>query len=219
MTLPLIDKLDAFEVVRDQIVAILVLEIAHQKELATATGKDPALWDLRVFAERSNPSEIFREGDLTPLVNVWYGGTEFDYQASDTVENQKGIGTYNIDIYAAGESFETPDGHACSDEVAARASQRAIRLVRNILMSNTSTYLGLRGLVWSRRVQSITPYQPDANDDMTQQIVGARVSFRVVFSEVSPQAETVPLELLNLKIKRAETGEIILNLEYEYNGD
>lgn len=219
MKLPLIDRLDAFEIVRDQIAAILVLEVARQQELATAAGKDPELWGLRVFTERSNPSEIFREGDLTPIVNIWYGGTEFDYQASDTVEHQKGIGTYNIDVYAAGESFETAEGQECSDEVAARNSHRAIRLVRNILMSNTSVYLGLRGLVWSRRVQSITPYQPDANDDMTQQIIGARVAFRVVFSEVSPQAETVPLELLSVQMKRKETGEIILNLEYEYNVD
>lgn len=219
MKLPLIDKQDSFEIIRDQIAAILVQEVAHQKELAIAADKDPALWGLRVFTERSNPSEIFREGDLTPIVNVWYGGTEFDYQASDTVESQKGIGTFNIDVYAAGESFETSEGHECSDEVAAKNSQRAIRLVRNILMSNAATYLGLRGRVWSRRVESITPYQPDASDDMTQQIVGARVAFRVVFSEVSPQAETVPLELLSVKMKRKETGEIILNLEYEYNVD
>ena len=86
-------------------------------------------------------------------------------------------------------------------------------------MSNTQTYLGLRGLVWSRRVQNVTTFQPDAADDMTQQIVGARVAFRVVFNEQSPQAETVPLELLSVKIKRAETGEILVNLEYDYNGD
>lgn len=219
MKLGLIDKLDGFEIIRDQIAAILCLEVAHQKELATAAGKDPALWDLRIFTERSNPSEDFREGSLTPIINIWYAGTEFDYQASDTIERQKAMGSFNIDIYAAGESSATDEGHASADEVAARNAQRALRLVRNILMSNTQTYLGLRGLVWSRRVQNVTTFQPDAADDMTQQIVGARVVFRVVFNEQSPQAETVPLEILSLKVKRAETGEILVNLEYDYNGD
>ena len=50
MTLPLIDKLDTFEIVRDEIAAILATEIASQEALA-AGEPDPTLWRLRVFLE------------------------------------------------------------------------------------------------------------------------------------------------------------------------
>lgn len=42
----LIDKQDSVEIIRDQIAAILVQEIANQQALAIADSKDPALWTL-----------------------------------------------------------------------------------------------------------------------------------------------------------------------------
>ena len=51
-----------------------------------------------------------------------------------------------------------------------------------------------------------------------QNIIGARLVFRVTFNELSPQVEAVPLELLSIQVKRAENGEILLQTEYEYNG-
>ena len=53
----LIDKQDNFEIVRDQIAAILVNEVASQMALATAEAKDPEDWNLQIFTERSNPWE------------------------------------------------------------------------------------------------------------------------------------------------------------------
>ena len=63
MTLPLIDKQDSFEIVRDQIAAILKTEITSQIALATTAGKpNPDDWKLRIFSERANPWEQFLNG-------------------------------------------------------------------------------------------------------------------------------------------------------------
>ena len=59
MIAELIDKQDNSEIVRDQIAAILATEVANQQALATADGKDPADYKLRIYTERSNPWEAF----------------------------------------------------------------------------------------------------------------------------------------------------------------
>ena len=83
-------------------------------------------------------------------------------------------------------------------------------------MAGENTYLQLRGKVWSRKVTAINIFQPDANDASAKNIMGARLIFRVEFSETSPQIEPVVIETLAVKVIRAETGEILLETEYNY---
>jgi hypothetical protein len=186
----LIDKQDNFEVIRDQIAAILVLESNNQQALAVSEGKDSNLWKLRVFNERYNPWEQFlnTNTDRSPLVNVWYDTSNFDGSASNIVERQKAEAIYNIDCFGYGiSSDDGATGHNPGDREAAFEVQRALRLVRNILMSSTYTYLGLRGLVWQRWPQSISVFQPNLDAQQVQKIVGARLELRVMFNEFSPQ--------------------------------
>lgn len=220
MITQLIDKKDSFEVIGDQIAAILATETANQQSLASAKGKDPAEWAFRVFQERTNPFEEFNNenADLTPIVNVWYDSSTFDYAGSDYIQRQKTVGLFNIDCFAAGNSVETGEGHQPGDLVAALEMRRVIRLVRNILHASDNTYLQLRGHVWSRRVESVNIFQPQAENADTNNISGARIVFRVEFNELSPQYEAEILELLTVQVKRAETGEVLLNAEYHYNG-
>lgn len=220
MITQLIDKQDTFEIVRDQIAAILKLNIENQKLLAANAGKDSSLWDLKIYSERTNPWEEFQdaEGPQSPIVNVWFDMLDSDDAGSDTVERQKVNGLFNVDCYACGTSIETAEGHSSGDEVSALTIHRTVRLLRNILMAGTYTYLGLRGTVWGRKVNSINIFQPSADDATMQNIIGARLVFRVTFNELSPQVEAVPLELLSIQVKRAENGEILLQTEYEYNG-
>jgi hypothetical protein len=49
-----------------------------------------------------------------------------------------------------------------------------------------------------------------------QQIVGARLAFRVVFNEFSPQVEAETLELVSAKVSRSEDGEVVVNADYDY---
>lgn len=218
----LIDKQDNVEIIRDQIAAILVTEVAAQMALATAAAKDPNDWKLRVYTERSNPWEQFLNPnepgfDSSPLVNVWVDNMNYDPKASNVMERQKTEAVYNIDCYGYGYSrTDGGTGHIPGDKDAAFEVQRALRLVRNILMAAEYTYLGLRGLVWQRWPQSITIFQPQLGENTAQQVVGARLAFRVVFNEFSPQVVPVTLELLAVDVIRAEDGQIVLEADYSY---
>lgn len=219
MITELIDKTDSFEMIRDQIAAILATEVAAQMQLATDAGKDPNDWKLRVFKERSNPWEqlLNEQSDTSPIINVWFDNSNFDPGAGSTVERQKTEGVFNIDCYGFGLSEDEPGGgHNPGDRAAALEVHKAIRLARNILMAGTYTYLGLRGLVWQRWPQSITVFQPQLDGRQMQQIVGARIALRVVFNEFSPQVQTETLELVSVKVDELETGEILVNADYQY---
>jgi len=216
----LIDKQDNAEIIRDQIAAILALESAAQIVLATTTGKpDPNDWKLRVFQERANPWEEFpgRKNDRSPIVNVWWDSSNFEMSASNISERQKSVTTYNIDCYGYGRSADVPaGGHRCGDQDAAEEVQRAVRLVRNILMAAEYTYLGLRGTVWRRWVDTISIFQPQQDNQNAQHIVGARISFQVEFNEFSPQVVPETLDLLSVDVRRTEDNEIVVEADYDY---
>lgn len=214
----LIDKQDTFEIVRDQIAAILITETLAQQALATAAAKDPNLWKFRVFSERSNPWEEYLndEPDTSPLVNVWYDSTSFDGMASNVVERQKGEGLFNIDCYAYGISQSDVTGHKPGDEEAALTLHRAIRLVRNILMAADYTYLGLQKTVWKRWPQAINVYQPQQGNEPVENVIAARIQLRVDFNEFSPQIAGNAIEYLANTVTRAGTGEVFILADYTY---
>lgn len=215
----LIDKKDNFEIIRDQIAAILVLESTSQQALAVLAAKDPKEWKLRVFTERSNPWELFQDANAeqTPIINVWYGSSNFDKKSSNAMERQHSASVYNIDIYALGVSRDIPGGgHTPGDEDAAFRVQAAIKLVRNMLMASIYTYLDLRGLVWGRWPQSVNVFQPQVEGKELQQVIGARIVMAVDFNEFSPQFEPETLEFVAIDVKRTEDGEIILEADYDY---
>ena len=214
----LIDKQDTYEIVRDQIAAILATEIAEQQILAVAEP-DPTLWKLRIFSERSNPWEQFLDEnpDPSPLVNVWYGASTFDKTASNIVERQGSTGTFNIDCYGYAKSGDDgATGHLPGDREAAFAVHRALRLVRNILMSAPYTYLALRGTVWRRWPSAVTVFQPEMDRAPIPNIIGARLVLEVEFSEFSPQATEEILELASVEVRRTEDGEIVAEADYDY---
>ena len=210
----LIDKRDNSEVIRDQIAAILVLNVAAQMALAVTEGKNPEAWRLRVYKERSNPWEN-ASGEISPIVNVWFESSAVDLKASDTVERQSYSGVFNIDVYGFGESRGEGAGHVPGDEMAAEEAQRGARLVRNILMASIYTYLELRGVVSRRMVESVMISQPQADANAIH-VVGARIALRVDFLEFSPQYVGQPLEVLSAKIFAAEDGQLLVEAEYEH---
>lgn len=202
---------DTFEVVRDQIAAILVLEFANQGVL----GLTPV---PKVFTERSNPWGPLVEDppDEGPIVNVSFDTASFDGAASDTVERQKADATFNVDVYAFGTSTEDGAGHAPGDEVAALACEATLRMVRQILMSAHYTYLGMRGRVWKRWPQSLTMFKPPTDDRSAINIVAGRFALLVAFNEFAPQVEGPELEIIGLQIKRSGTGQVYFTAEYDH---
>ena len=214
----LIDKQDGFEIVRDQIAAILVAEVANQKALAVGVSKDPADWDLDVYTERSEPYEKWRDSqaDEAPIVNVWYDNGSFPGSRGSVVDKQEHEAIYNLDCYGLGVSETDGSGHKPGDREAAFEVQRAVRLVRNILMAAINTYLQLRGTVGQRWIQSITAFQPQIENRAVQKIVGARIALRVRLEETGPQVTPETLELLTTKMKRTEDGQIVLEADFDY---
>lgn len=202
----LIDKDDSFEIVRDQVAAILEANQAAQVALAvTASKPDPSLWKLRVFAERANPWELFLNEienatpDTSPIVNVWYETGSFDEAKGDPVKVQTHNLTINVDVYGWGiAKGVSGGGQSPGDESAALTTQRGVRLVRNILMAAANTYLELRPVpetdgdprVSSRWLDSITAFQVQLGNDSAHQVHGARMQFTVQVNEFSPQADT-----------------------------
>jgi len=214
----LIDKFDGFEIIRDQIAAIIKTESVNQEALAVAAGKDPELWKLRVFTERSNPWEEWLNNvtDKSPIINVWFDNSNFNRAAGNVVERQTSDTIYNIDCLGLGVSKDDGGGHIPGDREAIFVVQRAIRLVRNILMAAENTYLQLRGTVGSRWPQSIVAFQPELNGRQGQQVAGARIRLEVAFNEFSPQFEGAPFESILATVKQTDSGEILMEAEYDF---
>lgn len=215
----LINKQDTFEIIRDQIAAILAIEVSNQMILAKAADLEPLDWKMRIFTERSNPWEQFlnNQDDKSPLVNVWYDNSNFDQKKGNTVERQNSESIFNIDVYGLGISKdEIQGGHSPGDKAAALEAHRGLRLVRNILMAGPYTYLALRGTVWQRWPQSVQVFQPSSESRTVEQVVGARLALRVSFSEFSPQVVAQTLDLLTVNINRAEDGELLVSANYDY---
>lgn len=213
----LIDKRDNFELVRDEIAAILLAETTSQQALATAAARDPSEWKLAVYTERTTPwheyldlPETLENPSRAPrIVNVWFNGLTFDMAASNVVERQKASATFHVDCYAyAASADEASGGHVAGDQRASIEAHAVARLVRNILMAATYTYLGMRSVVGRRWITGIDAFQPGSDDRMAQQTGAVRVSLQVEFSEFSPQVTGEPLELLSVGVRRAETGQI-----------
>lgn len=211
----LIDKQDSFEIVRDKIAQILVTETASQMALATTAGKDPELWNLKVYRERANPWEAAKA--LTPIVNIWYESLSFDRSGSNSIDRQTADGIFNIDCYGFGKSRDIEGGgHTPGDEEAAFSMQRALRLVRNILMAAEYIRLDLQGLVGERWPMSVTAEQVPTDATTTTRAAAARIAFRVKFNEFSPQISPTVLELITTEVKRLEDGQIIIEADYDY---
>jgi hypothetical protein len=217
----LINKQDNFEIVRDQIGAILTLESIEQQRLAVLATLDPADYKLEVYLERSNPYEKWLnnldldKAESCPIISVWYDSSTMDLGKSNMIDRQMYEATYNIDCYGYGISKATTDGHDAGDEVSAKECQRAVRLVRNILMSANYRFLGLQGTVWDRWVASINMFQPNSDLPNVQKISASRLAFRVNFSEFAPQITPEDLELLSVDINRASDGMLYAEADYD----
>lgn len=215
----LIDKQDNFEIIRDQIAAILLSNTTNQQALAVTDGKDPALWAFDVYTERANPWEKYlnQTDNLDPIVNVWFESSSFIEGSSNIQERQLSETTYHIDMYGAGVGQDVAaGGHRVGDKEAALNCQRVARLVRNILMSPYNCYLGAQGLVWQRWPQAITSFQPTLDNVTHTAVTAIRFALRVRFNELSPEVEAETLDLLAFTLNRKEDGSVYFEADYDY---
>lgn len=215
----LIEGPDHFELVRDKVSLILAEESVAQQALATLDGKDPEGWRLRVFIERSNPWEFLRTddgrppADRAPVVCVWFDTSNIDEKASQQIDRQQYNMVLNLDVYGIGVTEILTDGQRPGDEMAVLEAQRAARLVRNILMSDSYTTLGFApylGVVGQRTVSGITSFQPEFANQNAAHVSAVRLTLQVKVSENGPQTPAVILEELSAIVKNGE-GEVVVD--------
>jgi hypothetical protein len=210
----LIEKQDTNEIIRDQIAAILAVEVENQRQIAIAELKDPDDFSFLVFVERSRPWE----SDEMPLVNVLFDNDRFDNKGSDVTKEQKATGTFYLDCYGNKAADETNTG----DELASKEVDRIARLVRNIIMAGEYRQLAFgyrelgtgNNLVFKRYIMRREKFMPNINQDGYENIIACRLTLEVEYKELSPQAVPVDLELMILQCKR-EDGKVYFTAEYD----
>ncbi len=220
MPLQLIDKKDNFELVRDEIAAILAKETANQQLLADAAGKDSKLWAFRVFIERSDiwASLLETEEPVDPVVNIWFESEDFEgNQSFNALKQTADPGIFNIDIFTASINKKNiGDGYVIADKQAVLDCQRIIRLIRNILFSvppdrtqpgEDYTFLNMRGVVGYRRIQGITRFQPGYKEQAIP-IVAAKIVLAVKYVETGLEGPYNDFDLIQLETTTTTGGEV-----------
>ena len=213
----LIDKQDNYEIVRDKVAQILADEVINQKIKAAADAKDPALWNFTVFTEKTNPFELIETvsgkiGGDAEIANVWLDSVTFN--EGDVVDRKQPDTIIHIDCVSS-KSAENNAGGGITTQADLRASldaERIGRLVRNILMAATYTYLDMRGIVAKRWITRMQKLQPDRDDQPAQNAMAFRVTLTVSHLEDTPQITTGDLDEIIVDLKRGELDEVLASL-------
>lgn len=225
----LIDKQDNNEIIRDQLAAILTIEIANQKALAvTAAKPNPNDWFFDVTVESTKPLEVLSDPDGTEsgeikvgLVNVFFESDDFVNPGSNVVQEQKVKGNFVIDCYAYKNTTIDQNNDDSiilnGDELASREADRIARLVRNIIMSGQYTYLKLgrenANIVQKRYIQRRQKFAPEQQNPNLNNVVGCRLMLSVDYVEFSPQNVLDTLDTLITQCSRSSDGKILF--EYQ----
>jgi len=211
----LINKQDSNEIIRDQIAAILAVEVANQRTLAEAANLDPDDFSFSVYIERSIPWE----SSEMPLVNVIFDNDRFDNKNCNHIDRQRAVGTFHIDCYAVKNTTDDSSG----DELSSKEADRIARFVRNIIMAGEYTYLALgarelgngNNIVTKRYIMRREKFQPDIRSESYENIIGCRLTLEVEYDEFSPQAVPVDFELLINSCVRGEDDKLFFITEYD----
>lgn len=216
----LINKQDGFEQVRDRIALILRDESVNQQALAAAAGENPDLWKLRIGLERANPWNEFKDGDKTPIVNVWFDTDSAPRSRGNVIDEQAYTGTFNVDCYGCGQARDDgATGQIPGDEDSAKEAHRAARLCRNILMAAIYTQLDFPkgSLVESRWVTNRTSFPRELSYQAAQPVIAVRLAVEVVFRETAPQYTPETLEYVNVKVLERDLDGFLLNeVDFDY---
>jgi hypothetical protein len=170
-----------FETIRDQIAAILTLELAAQFALytpaeLTADPKQNVL-NAPVYLERMVPVTI----DETEIVNVQFAFGDFEGSSQVTTSDQSdAVHTFFIDCYSKGEASEK--GSASKDSRI--RLQRLVGAVRAILMSPYYIRLGFDPPSLKRRKITRLEMAEPKNDADAQASTIGRIIFDVEIPEV-----------------------------------
>lgn len=197
---------DNIEIIRDQISAILAVEMQHQYELAQEES-DPVADDYKVtvLVENDEPLQAGVDGDLLPLINI----------SVDTVKQDKGVSvngstrtaTINIDCYQIGNRA----GKFAGRNAVVKAWKLA-RCVRAILESDYYTYLFLRGVVSRRQILSMQGGFPAGMENSAVKVGIIRIVLEVNYDQKAPATSGPGIEIMPIVISD-DNGQVVIQIE------
>lgn len=201
-----LDDPDNIEIIRDQISAILAVEMQHQYELAQEES-DPVADDYKVtvLVENDEPLQAGVDGDLFPLINI----------SVDTVKQDKGVSvngstrtaTINIDCYQIGNRA----GKFAGRNAVVKAWKLA-RCVRAILESDYYTYLFLRGVVSRRQILSMQGGFPAGMENSAVKVGIIRIVLEVNYDQKAPATSGPGIEIMPIVISD-DNGQVVIQIE------
>ena len=188
------------EKIRDQIAAILSLELQNQYQLAVGNNtENSADYDIEIFVENSRPYDTTAD-ELISRVNIVL-------QDISVPKSNPRIGKQathaKFEIYCIANGNTTGDFH--DDKTASFRAWKIMRLVWGILMAEAYTYLGMRGIVAHRAFTKMEAGTP--NEQSAQAVTVIRASLEVHLSEGYIAGPSVPFEGYNFEI--TEDGQVI----------
>lgn len=200
---------DNCEVIRDQLSAIIALEMENQFKLAKAE-EDPVADDFKVavFVENDEPWQAGEERDLFPLVNISLETVKREKEAS--VNDTSNIATFNIDCYQVGNK---------TGKFAGRTSVikawKLARCVRRILKSDHYHYLKLRGIVSKKSISSRQGGYPAGMENSAVKVAVVRIILEVTYDEEAPRTTGPGIEVMPVIISD-ENGQVVSDIREEY---
>lgn len=225
MTIPLIQGQDGFEAVRDAVANIIAAESVSQMALAEAWNAanptepqlNPECWRLRVFSERSNAVEMYRDADYVDsfIVNVFYDASNTVLNQS-TQANQVTTSRIMVECLATGVSEETADGHVPGDQLAFTRCHMAARLCRRILMNQLYRQLALPSIVRNRNMVNRRAYRPNQQNIPVEHVAGVAMQFDVSHNEGFDFEQLSLAEGALVTIRREPNGQIIAQADYDW---
>lgn len=195
---------DNIEVIREQIAALLVLDLKEQYRLAKE-AEDPNKkdYDVSVFVEKDNPIQFVEKAENPfPLVNVSLESAE-QAGSTATVNRQSMTATFYVDVYATGNADSLED----KGMKASMKAWKTARLVRRILRAETNTYLRLRGIVGGVSLSFQSGEPADVQSAIRVKMV--RVTAKVDYTENVEITSGPGIEVISMTVKD-DTGEVIV---------
>lgn len=191
MALPLINENMLFDAVLKAIENTLKAEAINQVSLG-GVG-----WNT--VRERFDPWNVEVDGANPGVVNVAWSLSNFPEGEGSSFQ-QASLSTFDIDCYASQVALESAGVITPKDQRAADVLHALVTKVYYTIMSPIYYDLGLTpGTIVKPWIAGITKFQPVETNIPVAGVLAARMDCRIKFSEVPPQLEGVPLDVINVK--------------------
>jgi hypothetical protein len=204
--------------VRDRLVEILLIERESQKSKAQVAGRNPLLYDFRVFGQQRDPIDCYAHApqngtpDALPIVNIAVIGETLSEKAPKRELISPYAAEYLVTVFGYGTAQSETVGHSSAADVALAEAERTIGLVRAILLAGDYRWplKDDRKHIRSRWVKSLTYDAPTIDEGTTFAVQTINMSLMVDLDEVVRQVDGIELELVTVNVRREDNGELFL---------